>query len=52
MLSLPISDKIYYNVDYAKYKGVNQADLDVDSNYQIEYLNSLRFPGFPVDDLK
>ena len=44
--------KIYYSIDYAKHKEVDQADIDVDLNYPIEYLNSLRFPGFPVHDLK
>ena len=36
--------KIYYSID--------QADIDVDLNYPIEYLNLLRFPGFPVHDLE
>ena len=28
--------KIYYSIDYAKYKGVYQADIDVDLNYPKE----------------
>lgn len=40
-------DHIYLSTDEAKPRGVDQTDEDVQSEYQIEYLNSLNFPGFP-----
>ena len=41
------TEKIYYSIDYAKPKGVDQSDEDGQWNYSIEYLNSLKFPGLP-----
>lgn len=44
-------EKLYYCIDYAKHKGIYQTDNDVELNYPIEYLNSLRFPGLTVHKL-
>ena len=44
--------EICNSIDYAIHKKVDQADIYINLNYVIEYLNSLRFLGFPVHDLK
>ena len=36
----------YYSLDFAKPRGADQREEDIALDYQIEYLNSLRFPGF------
>ena len=42
------NEKIYYSIDYATYKEVNRTDEHISLDFPIEYLNSLRLPGFPV----
>ncbi|XKL63435.1 hypothetical protein PGB90_005799 [Kerria lacca] len=42
----------YRSIDTAKHRGIDQTDEDIELQYQIEYLNSLNFPGFPVHELK
>lgn len=45
-------EKIYYSVDYVRPKGIDQTEEDVQLQYPIEYLNSLKFPGLPCHKLK
>uniref|UniRef100_A0AAF5DM37 ATP-dependent DNA helicase n=1 Tax=Strongyloides stercoralis TaxID=6248 RepID=A0AAF5DM37_STRER len=42
----------YLSIDVAKQRGVDQSDEDIQLEYQVEYLNSLSFNGFPVHKLK
>jgi len=44
--------KTYYSIDLAKSRGVDQSEEDVTLDYQIDYLNSFRFPGFPEHKLE
>ena len=39
-------------IDVAKPKGVDQSEEDVTLDYQIDYLNSLRFSRFPEHKLE
>jgi ATP-dependent DNA helicase PIF1 len=43
--------KVYYSIDYAKHKGIDKTEIDVELKYPTEYLHSLRFPSFPVHKL-
>lgn len=42
----------YLSIDTAKHRGIDQTDEEVQLEYQVEYLNSLNFPGFPVHKLQ
>lgn len=46
------SEAVEYNsTDYAKYKGSDQSDIEIELLYTQAYLHSLRFPSFPVHNL-
>ena len=49
---LQTDERTYYSIDYCKNKGSDEVDENDYLNYQVEYLNSLTFPGFPVHKLK
>ena len=51
MNKLNTEEYTYYSIDYAKDKGLDQSDIDVNLDYPVEYLNSLTFHGFPVHKL-
>ena len=42
---------IYYSIDNAKCKGLDNTESNIELKYPVEYLNSLVFPGFPVHKL-
>ncbi|OXU19265.1 hypothetical protein TSAR_013619 [Trichomalopsis sarcophagae] len=42
---------IYCSIDYARHRGVGETPSNVELKYPTEYLNSLKFLGFPVHKL-